>query len=108
MALLVDPAQIMLPSIVVTGVPADLKLPAIGKSTWLLEANVTSPRLSRPSANLSTKLLEACFSASHELLAPSDPDRSTTIATFTSRREVVADALTIVDPKPSHFMNIEG
>src|SRR5579864_2720914 len=85
-----------------------LKLVLGGKSTRELEAKVTRPISSVPLANLLTNPAAAAFKGAQEPLLASDPERSITIITFTSRREAWAVAPTIVVPLLNHPMNPGG
>ena len=89
-------------------VATDEKLCEGAKSTLEALLNVTSPRLSRPSANCPTNAAAAAFMGVQDPLFWSEPERSITSITFTSRRVAVARALTILVDGPTQRMNING
>ena len=99
------PLQIRLFSVVSTG---DLKLGVRWTSTRELVANVTSPRLSRLSANFSTKFTAAAFRGAQEPLLVSEVERSITIMTLTSRRVALADARSVMWSRVRSRRNVKG
>src|SRR5262245_46926380 len=85
-----------------------LKLVEGATTVLYVVANVTSPTLSRVSANFSTKPIAAAFKGSQEPEACREPERSMTTITLTSLRVAVAAALTLVGAEENHPMKRRG
>ena len=85
-----------------------LKVVVRWTSTRELVANVISPRLSRLSANFSTKFTAAAFRGAQEPLLVSDVERSITIMTLTSRRVDLAEACSVTWSRVSERIKMNG